>query len=115
MPTNPRRANGYRRDRVCAQVFAEETSCWLCGGFVDQALAFVPGAHGPKCGDPTCTGCRWDPLSKTVDEVVPVSRGGSPFDRQNCRLAHRCCNISRGCRDVETRRPVLPLTTTRSW
>ena len=30
-----------------------------------------------------------------VDELVPVTYGGSPFDRKNCRLAHRWCNRTR--------------------
>jgi hypothetical protein len=35
------------------------------------------------------------PLQGVVDEVVPVSRGGSPYDPGNCRAAHRCCNAWR--------------------
>lgn len=31
-----------------------------------------------------------------VDEIVPVSLGGSPYERTNCRLAHRICNQMRG-------------------
>lgn len=33
-----------------------------------------------------------DPCQGVVDELVPVSRGGSPYDPGNCAAAHRCCN-----------------------
>ena len=68
---NPRRANGHRRNQLRAQVLREETHCWLCGEEVDRTLPpFLPG-------------------SPEVDEVVPVSLGGDPLARANCRLAHR--------------------------
>jgi 5-methylcytosine-specific restriction endonuclease McrA len=63
--------------RVQAQVFAEETQCWLCGGFVDQEL---PREH---------------PMSRTVDHVMELWQGGDPLDRANCRLAHRRCNSAK--------------------
>lgn len=69
--SNPRRANGHRRDQVRRRVLAEEDHCWLCGGPVDKSL---------KTPDP------WSP---EVDEVIPVSLGGDPFARDNCRLSHR--------------------------
>jgi 5-methylcytosine-specific restriction endonuclease McrA len=76
--SNPRQANGHRRRKVRAQVLREETHCWLCGELVDKTLpAGLPG-------------------SPEVDEIVPVSLGGSPFDRSNCRLSHRIHNQQRG-------------------
>lgn len=91
---NPRRANGHRRNQVRAAVLAEEDVCWLCHRPVDKALPF---------------GNEW---SAEVDEVQPVSRGGSPFDRNNCRLSHRGCNRRRGngLRQMQ-RRAVPPFTT----
>lgn len=76
--SNPRRANGHRRDQVRRRVLAEEDDCWICGRPVDKAL--------PPClaGSPE------------VDEIVPVSLGGDPLDRDNCRLSHRLCNVRRG-------------------
>lgn len=95
MKSNPRRANGYRRDQVRRRVLAEETECWLCGKPVDKTLK-TP-----------------DPGSPEVDEVVPVKDGGSPFDRSNCRLSHRSCNVGR---NRKTTRPTAqPFTTTRAW
>lgn len=75
--SNPRRANGARRDRVVAIVKREESHCHLCEQWVDARLP--PGLPG----------------SPEVDEIVPVAFGGSPIDRRNCRLAHRWCNRTR--------------------
>ena len=70
---NNRRANGWRRDQVTARVKAAYDTCHLCGQPVDKTLpAGLPG-------------------SPEVDELVPVSRGGSATDFSNCFLAHRWC------------------------
>ena len=76
--SNPRRANGTKRDRLIKRVKREEHTCHLCGLAVDTSLP-----HGL-------------PGSPEVDEIVPVSLGGNPLDRRNCRLAHRWCNQHRG-------------------
>lgn len=94
---NPRRANGHRRDQVCKRVLREEDDCWLCGEPVDKGLP------------------PWLSGSPEVDEVVPVSLGGDPFDRSNCRLSHRLCNVRRGNGTKAPKAKPLPLTTTRSW
>lgn len=75
---NIRTANGHRRRQLRAQVIAEEDHCGICGRPVDKELP-----HGT-------------PGSPEVDEILPVSRGGSPYDRSNCRLVHRLCNQKRG-------------------
>lgn len=54
--------------------------CALCGQPIDYSL---PAGH---------------PLSFEVDEIVPVSRGGSPFERANVQPAHRICNERKGAR-----------------
>ena len=80
MASNPRVSNGAARRRLRARVLAEEDVCWICGQPVDKSLpSGLPG-------------------SPEVDEGVPVSKGGSPYDRANCRLAHRICNQRRGNR-----------------
>jgi 5-methylcytosine-specific restriction endonuclease McrA len=43
---------------------------------------------------------RWDlaypdPMSKSIDHIVPLSRGGT-HEPRNCQLAHLRCNVSRG-------------------
>lgn len=98
--SNPRRANGHRRNQILRQVKAEESICWLCGGEVDTTLP--PGL----------------PESPEVDEVVPVAEGGDPLDRANCRLSHRACNHLRGQQTKaakRARRALAPLVTSRSW
>jgi 5-methylcytosine-specific restriction endonuclease McrA len=69
--SNPRRTNGHRRDKLRRRVLAEEPDCWLCGKPVDKTLHYL------------------DPMAPEVDEIVPVSLGGDPYARANCRLAHR--------------------------
>jgi 5-methylcytosine-specific restriction endonuclease McrA len=57
----------YERDEWC---------CWICRQPVDPAL------------------CSPDPLSKSLDHVVPISERG-PHARDNVRLAHAICNSRR--------------------
>lgn len=80
---NPRVSNGHRRRELRRRVLAEETHCGICGQVVDKSLRLGPD------GNP-------HPLSAEVDEILPVSRGGSPYERENCRLTHRICNQKRG-------------------
>lgn len=80
--TNPRRANGSRRRKTLAWLRALGGPCWVCGLPIDQGLP--PG----------------DPGAMECDEIVPVSRGGSPYDRDNVAPAHRCCNNWRRNRPV---------------
>lgn len=93
-----RYANGHRRRQLRLQVLAEESNCWLCAKPVDITLP-----HGT-------------PDSPELDEVIPVSRGGSPYLRDNVRLSHRLCNQRRGNGMRAGRRPsVVPFITTRTW
>jgi len=94
---NPRVQNGHRRRQLRAQVLAEEDVCWLCGNPVNKDL---PAGH---------------PMAAEVDEIIPVSRGGNPYDRSNCRLAHRLHNQQRGNGMRGQRRPVATFITTRTW
>lgn len=80
---NPRRVNAARRNEVCKRVLAAYDRCHLCGKPVDKTL------KNPH------------PLAPQVDEIIPVSFGGSPYEFSNCRLAHRQCNIYRSNHSVE--------------
>ena len=31
-------------------------------------------------------------MAPEVDEIIPVSRGGDPYDLENVQLVHRKCN-----------------------
>lgn len=77
---NPRRRAG--RDALVRRVKALGQPCWICGLPIDTTL---PAGH---------------PLAFELDELVPVSKGGSPVDFDNCRGAHRACNQWRQARSV---------------
>lgn len=111
---NRRHANGWRRQQVVARVLAAYDTCHLCGRPVDKSLP--PGLPG----------------SPEVDEIIPVSKGGSPYLFSNCRLAHRWCNRVRSNHSVEWAREhikqtfeqghtadlkatSMPLTTSGDW
>lgn len=69
-----------------------QSICGICGQPVDKSL------KSP------------DPLSATVDHIIPVSKGGHPSDLQNLQLAHRWCNqqksnkliVARSAKELET-------------
>lgn len=73
-----RYANGAARRKVRAWLKAQGRPCHICGRTIDYSL---PAGH---------------PMSFEVDEIVPVSKGGSPIDRSNVAPAHRICNERRG-------------------
>ncbi len=76
--TKTRYANGHARRQVRAWLKAQGLPCHICGMAIDYTL---PAGH---------------PMSFEVDEIVPVSKGGSPIDRANVAPAHRICNERRG-------------------
>lgn len=96
MPSPSLNGNGHRRRELVKRVLAEETHCALCDDPVDKTLTMTPGKHGPNCTDPTCTGCVPHPMRPEVDEDIPRSRGGSPYNRTNTHLMHRRCNRWKG-------------------
>lgn len=77
---DPRTANGHRRRQLRKWLASQGGSCALCGGAIDYSL---PAGH---------------PLAFEVDEIVPVSKGGDPLDRDNVQPAHRICNERKGNR-----------------
>lgn len=107
--SNPRREHAGKRDKLRARVAAEGLPCHLCGKPIDYSL---PAGH---------------PMAYELDEIIPVSRGGSPIDRENVAPAHRICNQRRGNKDIAFfRQPSdgangtdrllhLPLPCSRDW
>lgn len=79
---NPRRAYGHRRDALRARVLGRGEPCWICGLPIDPS-------------EPNLSPCQG-----VVDELVPVSKGGSPLDPGNCAPTHRCCNAWRSDKPV---------------
>lgn len=61
-------------------IYKTQEVCGICGLPVDMTL------KSP------------DPMSKTIDHIIPVSKGGHPSDLANLQLAHRCCNRQKGSR-----------------
>ena len=88
MASNPRYANGAARRKVRDRWRAIGAPCGICGRAIDYSLGMVT--------DPGSGRRRPHPMSFVVDEIVPVSRGGSPTDMANTRPAHWICNARRG-------------------
>lgn len=55
-------------------VLATQSVCGICGKPVDKSLKYP------------------DPMSPTVDHIIPVSKCGDPVSLDNLQLAHRYCN-----------------------
>ena len=98
MTGNPRRANGYRRDKLRARWKAIGAPCALCGKPIDYTLGMVT--------DPVTGTRKPHPMSYVLDEIVPVSLGGDPFSFENTRPAHWICNARRG--DGRRGKPLPP-------
>lgn len=96
--TNPRYTNGAARRQIRARHKANGAPCALCGKPINYTL---PAGH---------------PMSFEVDEIIPVSKGGSPIEWANTQPAHRVCNQRKGngARKFKgTHRSGLP--TSRDW
>lgn len=80
MPSNNIRyaVNARERKRIRAWLLKTQTHCALCGEEIDKTL---------KCPHPR---------SAVVDEIIPVSKGGSPIDPDNVQLTHWECNARKG-------------------
>jgi len=103
MPRRHPGRSGSAWERARAEVLANSTVCWLCGGRLDFEAP-------PRS--------KWSP---SVDHVLPIRalRGLDPetqrlwaLDPSNLRAAHYGHNSARGARRVETTRPRL---TSRDW
>ena len=88
MSDNPRYANYQKRVNVRRWLRSQGRPCWICqafgkSGYIDYSL---PAGH---------------PFSFEVDELVPISKGGSPTARSNLAATHRCCNQWRSNKSVD--------------
>jgi len=93
MSSNVRKKNGNARRKLRSWLKAQRRPCWICEAFgrpseIDYSL---PAGH---------------PMAFEVDELVPVSRGGSPIDYGNVDAAHRYCNQWRGNKTVDQVRAI---------
>ncbi|MDB1140183.1 HNH endonuclease [Bifidobacterium catenulatum] len=71
---DPRRINRRARNLARQRVLAQQLLYAICDRPIDDAIAWS------------------DPMSVEVDEIIPVSRGGSTTDPRNLEKVHRCCN-----------------------
>ena len=94
---NPRRANGARRTALRKRVASMGMPCALCGQAIDYSLP------------------AGEPMSYELDEIIPVSRGGDPFDIDNVQPSHRICNQRKGNKVQPRQSENLPLPTSRDW
>lgn len=68
---DPARSAVYKHNKKI--ILATQSVCAICGQPVDKSLRYP------------------DPMSPTVDHIIPCARGGSD-DLDNLQLAHRYCN-----------------------
>lgn len=62
----------YERNRQI--ILKTQDICGICGQPVDKTLKYP------------------DPMSATVDHIIPINRGGHPSSIDNLQLAHFRCN-----------------------
>jgi len=96
MVTVPHNKNGHRRRELVKRVKAEEHTCALCGDPLDKTLTMDWGKHSKRCTKADCKGCIPHPRRVEVDEDIPRSRGGSPYERTNTHAMERQCNQYKG-------------------
>lgn len=107
---NPRYVNWKARERALAivrQRAAQGEPCALCGLPIDlsREQTYIDPKDGKR---------KRAPWSLECDEIIPISRGGSPIDPTNIQPTHRACNQRKGNRgavQVETLSPK----TSRQW
>lgn len=56
------------------KILASRDICGICGKPVDKRIKYP------------------DPLSPTIDHIIPIAKGGHPSDIANLQLVHFCCN-----------------------
>ena len=61
-------------ERNKKKIYATQTVCGICGKPVDPTLKYP------------------HPLSRCIDHIIPVAKGGHPSDLSNLQLAHWSCN-----------------------
>lgn len=66
----------FRKNK--AIIYARDDMCAICGKPVDKGL---PYPH---------------PMSKSIDHIIPLDRGGHPSDIDNLQLVHLGCNRAKG-------------------
>lgn len=75
-----RRVSAHKESFTPREIFdRDEWMCGICGAEILPTLVYP------------------DPMSVSLDHVVPLSRGGF-HERSNCQAAHLICNVRKGAR-----------------
>ena len=81
-------------------ILATQTICGICGRPVDKSIKYP------------------DPMSPTVDHIIPLAKNGDPVALDNLQLAHRYCNRMKSDKIIEAPRrddPNRNLPLTENW
>lgn len=97
MSSNQRYSRYSARVAARERVRREGAPCALCGHPIDYTL---PPGH---------------PASYELDEILPISRGGSPTDPRNLQATHRRCNQRKGNRILRPETGRMGLPNSRDW
>lgn len=106
----PRGSKNTRADRAAGNaslfeankkiILATQSVCAICGKPVDKSIKYP------------------DPMSPSVDHIIPLSKNGDPVALDNLQLAHRYCNRMKGDKLMNERKVVDPnrnLPLTENW
>lgn len=103
----PRGSKNTRADRAAGNtalfeanrkiILATQSICGICGKPVDKSIKYP------------------DPMSPTVDHIIPLAKNGDPTSLDNLQLAHRYCNRQKSDKILPTAKIIdenrkLPLT-----
>jgi len=77
------RGDTRKRRKLKAKLAQSEHECWLCLGYYGPLDLSLPYRHM---------------LAVEIDEEIPFSKGGDPFDKHGTHLVHRFCNLKKGSR-----------------
>lgn len=72
-------------DRNKKKIYATQTICGICGKPVDPTLKYP------------------DPMSRCIDHIIPIAKGGHPSDIDNLQLAHWACNREKSDKLFQTK------------
>lgn len=89
MSIRPDRDGAHRVqfDKNKQKIYATQTVCGICGKPVDMSIRYP------------------HPLSKCIDHIIPVAKGGHPSDINNLQLAHRTCNRQKSDKILDENMP----------
>ena len=98
-PKDERKRYPAQREALRRRVYAMTDVCGICGRTVDKTLP------------------AGSPLSPELDEIIPISRGGSAYDIDNLQLTHRICNRRKGAKMPGDDHPenINPTPNSRAW